>query len=151
METRTRCVESVLFAHRKDAESAINEMLCIAYRYGYATIQDYYDVCDELPSSCSDGKYGWTYRMLRDNASVREDVCGKYYYISLPAAEEICFDHRPKVQVALNAHVPAKNEPGEPVNIDIYTKEILNMDVVDKFVDRIMRENPDRPVFVHIK
>lgn len=144
-------IDHALFYRRDDAESALNELVEIAEKYDYVTVADYEDVCDIEHSSYVANKYGW---MLCDIK--RAHVCitpgGHSWEIMLPAPYNLTKDiFRSRAAMSVHAHFPAKNKPGEPISIDIYTKEILNMDVVDEFVDKVVRGNPDRPVNIHIK
>ena len=70
--------DEVVFEHRRDAETALDELVEIIARYGFASIADFYDLAGATCRTFSANKYGWldvrTARVVR----VREGYIIKF-------------------------------------------------------------------------
>lgn len=51
--------EEVVFEHRRDAETVLDELMEVIARYGFASIADFYDVAGVTCRTFSANKYGW--------------------------------------------------------------------------------------------
>ena len=76
--------DEVVFEHRRDAETALDGLVEVIARYGFASIADFYDLAGITCRTFSANKYGWTDIRTAKVVRVREG-----YIIQLPRTVQI--------------------------------------------------------------
>lgn len=117
--------KSCTFISEYAAKSALERLKHIAKVYGFASLADYYDIC-EIDCSYTDTKIGWMYDTLKNVEISRINCCN--YRINLPRA--IPMDTNPVASVPKVTYreYTTKNSTPEPLCITIHTKELDDVD-----------------------